>query len=209
MEASRYASHGNMIGNGGIKVNRLELEKQIIERGKEKGIKIISCRIYSRKDDIDFYPEIQNNCAKDWIYKHQVEEIISDLAPLERPHTINKIELDKSRYDLFKIGDEIEIDNIWIRLDAEEKEPEIIKVGSCCGQYRQGWMLGKVIETPKQNDRALQIIFDRDIYIEKDNYEHIGNVTGLERLIREGKINKIEKGQSIYSGTHVWTIRKP
>lgn len=190
-------------------MNRIELEKQIIERGKEKGIKIISCKIYSRKDKIDFYPEIQNNYAKTWIYKHQVEEIINDLAPIERPHTINRIDLDKSRYDLFKIGDKIEVDNIWIRLNAEEEQLKTIKIGVGCGQYRQGWMLGKVIETPEQNDRALQIVFDRDIYIEKDDCGWIGDVTGFERLIREGKINKIEKGQSIYSGTHTWTIRKP
>ena len=166
--------------------------------------------IFNREDRLDFHPEIENNYAEKWIYPHQVEELISDLAPIERPYKIEKIDLDNSRYDLFNIEDEIEVDDIWIRLDAGESTPtELIKIGSVCGQYRQGWVKGKVFETPKQNDRALGIKFERDIYIQSEKCGWIGDVTNLERLIAEHEINKIEAGQPIWSGTHIWTIRKP
>ena len=191
-------------------MNRLELEQQIKKEGLKRKIKITGCRIYDRGNCLDFYPEIENNYAESWIYSHQVDELISDLAPLERSHKVNKIDLDSSRSDLFNIGDKIEVDNVWIRLNAGEDEPEnLIKIGSACGQFRQGWVKGKVFETPEQNDRALGIKFDRDIYIESEECGWIGNVTNLEKLIKEGGIKKIEAGQPIWSGTHRWEIRKP
>lgn len=187
-------------------MNRLELQKQIISAGKKKGIIITECRIYDRGKELDFYPEIQNNYSDTWIYKHQVEEIIHNLAPLERPHRIDKIALDESRYDLFKQGDKIEVENIWIRLDAGEKEPKkLINVSAGCGQWRQGWVKGTVFET----DRFLGIKFDRDVYFEQDEVGWIGSVDNLEKLVREGKIVKLEAGQPTYSGTHLWSIRKP
>ncbi len=143
-------------------MNRLELEKQIIAEGKKRGIVVKKCAIHSRKDHIDFYPTIENNHANKWVYKHQVEELVRDLAPLERPHIINKIELDESRYDLFKIGDEIEMEGIWIRLDAGELEPDIIKIGSVCGQYRSGWIKGTIFEA---GDRGIGIKFSRTVYL--------------------------------------------
>lgn len=191
-------------------MNRLELRNKIITEGKKREITVTDCRIYDRGDCLDFCPEIRNNTAKSWVYKHQVENLIDDLAPIERPHKIRQINLDKSRYNLFKVGDEIEVDEIWIRLNAGEKEPtKIIKIGSCCGQYRQGWVRGQVFETPQQNDRALGIKFSRDIYLEDKDCGWISCVSNLEKLITEGKIKKIEKGQPIWSGTYCWTIRKP
>ena len=191
-------------------MNRLELEEEIKEEGLTRGIRITKCNIYDRSDYLEFYPEIENNHAEAWVYPHQVEELISNLAPLERPHKINKIDLDESRYNLFDIGDKIEINNVWIRLNAGENEPKkLIKITACCGQYRQGWVKGEVFETPKQNDRVLGIKFNRDIYIESEKCGWIGDVTNLEQLINEGKIKKIEVGQPIWSGTHRWDIRKP
>lgn len=192
-------------------MNRLELQSKIIEEGKKRKITITEIRIYDRGNDgLDFYPEIQNNIAKKWVYKHQVEELINDLAPIERPHTIKEIGLDKSRYNLFSVGDEIEAENLWIRLAAGEDEPkDLIKVGTCCGQYRSGWIKGIVFETPKQNDRALGVKFSRDIFIEDKDLGWIGCVENLEKYIKEGKIKKVEKGQPLWSGTHIWTIRKP
>ena len=191
-------------------MNRLELIQKIIEEGKKRGIIVTDCQIYDRGEYLDFHPEIQNNLANNWIYQHQVEKLIDDLAPIERPHKVEKASLDKSRYDLFNIGDEIEVDGIWIRLDAGEEEPkDLIKIGTGCGQYRSGWVKGVVFETPKQNDRALGIKFERDIFIEDPDCGYIGSVMNLEELIQKGRIKKIEKGQAIWSGTHTWTIRKP
>ncbi len=188
-------------------MNRLQLEKEIIEEGSKRSIIITKCSIYDRTDCLEFYPEIQNNEASKWTYEHQVEELISDLAPLDRPHKINKIGLDKSRYNLFKIGDAIEVDNIWIRLDAGEKEPRnLISISSGCGQYRSGWMKGEVFEA---DNGPLGIKFPRDVYMEDEKPEWIGSVDNLERLIREDKIKKIEAGQPIWSGTHAWSIRRP
>ncbi len=191
-------------------MNRLQLQQKIIKEGKKRGIIITECRIYDRGTHLDFYPEIQNNNAENWIYKHQVNDLISDLASVERTHEIQQISLDKSRNNLFKIGDEIEIDELWIRLNAGEGEPkDLLKVGTACGQYRSGWLKGVVFETPHENDRALGIKFNRDIFIEDKDCGWIGCVSNLEKLIQEGKIKKVEAGQPIWSGTHVWTIRKP
>lgn len=191
-------------------MNRLELQNKIIEEGKTRKITITKCRIYNRGDCLDFYPEIQNNIATGWIYKHQVETLIDDLAPVGRPHKTRDISLDQSRYDLFGIGDEIEMDGLWIRLDAGEAEPkDLIKTGACCGQYRSGWIRGIVFETPEQNERALGIKFSRDVFIEDKDCRWIGCVETLEKFISEGKIKKVEAGQPIWCGTHCWTIRKP
>ena len=191
-------------------MNRIELEQEIIREGKVRGIIVTKCGIYDRGNCLDFYLEIRNNESFNWIFKHQVEELIADLSPLERPSNIKKIGLDMSRSTLFEIGDSIEVDDIWIRLDAGEEEPRnLIKISTCCGQYRHGWVKGEVFETPEQNDRALGIKFKRDIYIESPNIGWIDNVTTLEKFIKEDKISKVEAGQPIWSGTHTWTIRKP
>lgn len=190
------------------KMNRLELEKIIIEEGKKRGIKVTKCNIYDRgKDGLQFFPTIDNVNKSEWIYEDQVKELIDDLAPLERPHEVADINLDYiSRY--FKIGEEIELDNIWIRLDAEEEEQSnLITYGSVCGQYRQGWVTGKIVETPEQNDRCLAIKFDRDIFLEKE-HKWWGDVSKLEQAIKDGKIVKVEKGQPVYCGTCRWDIRK-
>ena len=188
-------------------MNRLELEEKIKVEGTKRKIKVIQCRIYDRGDCLDFYIDIENNYVKDWTYEHQVKELIDDLAPLERPHKVEKVRLSR-KYNFFKIGDKIEVENIWIRLDAGEKEPKDLDMDSSCGQYRQGWMVGTIFETPEQNDRALGIKFEKDIYIETKDCGWIGNVTNLEKLIQEEKINKVEAGQPIWSGTNVWEIRK-
>jgi hypothetical protein len=185
-------------------MNRLELEKQIIVEGEKRGITVTKCTIHSRKDHIDFYPTIRNNYASRWVYKHQVEELISDLSPLERPCIINKIKLDESRYDLFKVGDEIEMEDIWIRLDAGELEPDIIKIGSATGQYRSGWVKGTVFEV---DGRGLGIKFSRTVYL-ADNAGWIESANNLEKLIRDGTVKTIDAGQPIWSGTHTWRIRK-
>lgn len=190
-------------------MNRLELQNKIIEEGKKREIALTEIRIYDRGDHLDFYPTIQNNTAGKWVYKHQVETLISDLAPIERSHNIKEIDLDR-KSDFFKVGDEIEVDNIWIRLDAGEDTPKnLIKEGTVCGQYCSGWVKGTVFETPMQNDRVLGIKFPRDIYIEDKNVGWIGCVTNLEKLINENKIKKVEAGQPIWCGHCVWTVRKP
>ena len=75
-------------------MNRLELAREIKKEGLRRGIKVTECAIYDRGDYIDFYPRIENNYADKWIYPHQVEELISDFAPIERPHKVAKIDLD-------------------------------------------------------------------------------------------------------------------
>jgi hypothetical protein len=190
-------------------MNRLELQDKIIEEGKRLNITFTEIRIYDRGDHLDFYPTIQNNTADGWVYKHQVKALISDLAPIERPHEIKQIDLNR-KCDFFNIDDEVEIDDIWIRLDAGEKEPkDFIKIGSCCGQYRKGWTKGVVFETPMENDRALGIKFTRDIYIADEKCGYFGSVQNLEQYIKEDKIKKIEAGQPIWCGHCTWTIRKP
>jgi len=191
-------------------MNRLELGKEIIDEGRKRGIVVTKCRIFDRYSYLDFYPEIENNFASTWVYEHQVEQLIDDLALLERPHKIADVRLDGSRYNLFHVGDSIEVDNVWIRLDDGEKEDkDLIKENAGCGQYRQGWVKGEVFETPAQNDRALGIKFSRDVYIEGENVGWISCVEELEKLIRIGSVKKIEAGQPIWAGTNVWSIRKP
>ena len=182
-------------------MNRIELEQQIIHEGKKRGIIVTRCRIYDRGAYLEFYPEIRNDTARGWVCEFTVEELIDDLAPLGRRHKINKIEL--ATRD-FVVGDMVEMDRIWIRLDAGEKEPKnLIKVGSCAGQWRSGWVKGKVVT----NDRFLAIKFSRDIWYEEDHHWW-GSVQGIEEGIRNGQIKKIDKGQPLYCGTQVWTLRK-
>lgn len=186
-------------------MNRLELEKEIIAEGKKRKIIITKCRIYDRGDYLEFYPTVKNESAKSWVYAHQVEDLINDLAPVERQHKVNKVELE-SRY--FKIGEMVELDKLWIRLDAGEEEPKkLIKVGSGCGQWRSGWVKGEVVETPEQNDRVLVMKFERDVWIEAE-HKWWGDIGGIEKAVVEGKIKKIEKGQPLCCGTGSWDIRK-
>ena len=186
-------------------MNRLELEKEIIAEGKKRKITVTKCAIYDRGDYLEFYPTIKNDTAKDWVYANQVEQLISDLAPVERQHKVSRADLELRD---FKIGEQVEIERLWIRLDAGEKEPkDLIKVGSCCGQWRNGWVTGKVIETPEQNGRALVVVFKRDVWIEKE-HDWWGSVDGLEKGIADDKIKKIEKGQPVYCGAGSWDIRK-
>lgn len=188
-------------------MNRKELEQKIKKEGKKRGINITECRICDRGNKLSFYPTVDNATKKGWVYKYQIVGLIDDLAPIERSHEIGSIDLDyHSRH--FEIGEKVELDNLWIRLDAGEDTPkDLIDYGTLCGQYRQGWVTGMVIETPEQNDRALVIKFERDVFIEKE-HKWWGNVTALEQAIKEGKINKIEKGQPVYCGTLRWELRK-
>lgn len=188
-------------------MNRIELERKIKDEGKRRGMKITECRIYNRGDKLSFYPTIDNATKEGWIFKSQIKELIDDLAPIERPHEIGGIDLDyHSRH--FEIGEKVELDGIWIRLDAgEEEQKDLIDAVTYCGQYRQGWVTGIIVEMPEQNDRVLVIKFDRDIYIE-EKCEWWSDVTVLEQAIKEGKIKKIEKGQPVYCGTLVWEVRK-
>lgn len=189
-------------------MNRLELKKIIIEEGKKRGIKVTICGIYDRgKEGLKFYPTIDNVNKSEWIYEHQVKELIDDFAPLERQHSITDINLDyRSRF--FKIGEEVELDNVWIRLDVGEEEPlDLITYGSVCGQYRQGWVTGKIVGTPELSDRSLVIKFERDIFLEKV-HSWWGVVSTLEKAIRDGDIVKIERGQPLYCGSCRWEVRK-
>lgn len=189
-------------------MNRLELEQEIIKVGKEREIKVTSCKIYDRGErGLEFFPTIDNANRNGWIYKHQAEELINDLAPSERICIVGEISLDY-RTRNFEIGEKIELDNMWIRLDAGEKEQDdLITCGSACGLYRQGWVTGEIVETPEQNDRALVIKFERDVFLEKTP-QWWGNVTVLEQAIRDGDIAKVEKGQPVYCGTCRWDVRK-
>lgn len=183
-------------------MNRMELERQIIEEGLKRGIRVTKCEVYDRGDYLDFYPEIENDYSSKWVYKHQVEGLIYDLAPIERKHKIaDRIGIANRS---FNVGDVVELDDVWIRLDAGEVKPkDIIKVGSVCGQYRQGWVTGTVFE----KGGVVGIRFDRDIYLEQDDAGWIGHVGNLEELIRTGKIKKIEKGQPVSCGSASWKLR--
>lgn len=187
-------------------MNRLELSKQIIEEGKNRGITIVKCHIWSREKYLEFYLAIQNDNAKDWVYEHEIKELIADFAPVERHHTVSDITIDRET-DFFKIGDTAEIDDLWIRLDAGEKEPDIINVSRGCGTWRSGWVKGTVFETPMENDRALGVKFERDVYIEEEG-AYFSNVDELEMKVREGKIKKIEAGQPAWVGHCSWIVRK-
>ena len=190
-------------------MNRLELAKQIIEEGRNRGIKITRCGIsdWGKEKGLVFFPTLDNVNKSEWIYEHQVKELIDDFAPLERLHRIGDINLDyRSRY--FEIGEEVELDNVWIRLDTGEEEPlDLITYGSLCGQYRQGWVTGKIVGTPEQNDRSLVIKFNRDIFLEKE-HKWWGDVSILEQAIKDGLIVKVEKGQPVYCGSCRWEVRK-
>lgn len=188
-------------------MNRLELIEAIKKEGSKRGIELPEIHIYDRETHLDFYVIVKNDSASNWVYKHQIESLIDDMAPLERPHKIQEIGIHYDRE--FKIGDIVEIDDLWIRLDADEKEPkDLIKVGSGCGTWRQGWVKGTVIETPNENDRALAVKFERDVWYEDGELGWIGNVSNLEKLVREDKIKRIDKGQAIYVGTLNWKVRK-
>jgi len=187
-------------------MNRMELEQQIIEEGKKRGMTIVECGIYDHETHLVFYPKIRNDTADDWIYEHELTELINDLAPLERHHKVERIVIDRE-FDFFKIGDTVEIDNLWIRLDTGEKEPDTIKVSRGCGTWRSGWVKGKVFETPAENDRMLGVTFDRDVYIEKED-TYFSNVDELERLVKNGEIKKVGKGQAVWVGHCSWTVRK-
>lgn len=186
-------------------MNRLELERLIKVEGLKRGIIVTECHINDfGKEGLNFYPEIKNERRKGWVCSYKVEELIDDLAPIERPHKIGEIRL--ANRD-FKVGEEVEVDDIWIYLEDNEKEDNVIISRSCCGNWRQGWVKGKVIETPEQNDRTLVIKLNRDIWIE-EKHEWWGTVQGLEQAIKYGKIKKIEKGKPVYIGTGRWEVRK-
>jgi hypothetical protein len=186
-------------------MNRLELEKKIITEGKKRKIEVTECRIYDRGEDgLDFYPTIRNDYNIGWVYKHQAAGLIDDIAPIERKHKVGRIGL---AYRTFKKGDIIQMDDIWIRMDAIERDKDIKNIldyGSCCGQWRQGWMKGKVIEF----NEMLTVVFDRDVWYENGESVHINSVTDLEKAQQNGNLIKIEKGQPMYCGFQYWGIRK-
>jgi len=189
-------------------MNRIELEQEIIKEGVKRRISVTKCDIYDRTDKLSFCITVDNTTKTGWVYKHQIEELTHDLAPLERPHEIQTINLDYNSR-VFSVGDIVEIDGIWIRLDAGEETPtNIIDVGAGCGQYRSGWVTGTVFETPEQNGRLLGIKFERDIYLSKDTQQWYGDVSAIEKAIEDGSLGKVEKGQPIYSGTLRWELRK-
>ena len=151
----------------------MELEQNIIEEGKKRGITIIKVDISAQKNPVLFYMTIRNNYTEGWIDESQVRKLIDDFAPLERPHEIS-IYFDRDS-DFFKIGDEVEIDDLMTKDGVGE----------------QGWVKGTVVETPKQNDRFVEIVFDKDVYWEQ-----------------EGKTIKLEAGKSMTIGHLNWHIRK-
>lgn len=187
-------------------MNRMEFEQQVISEGKKRNILIKSCDVYDRGTRLDFCVTLINENRKEWICKHTVEELLHDIAPIERQHQIQNIRLDHRE---FKVGDKVQCDNLWIKLEFGEKEPKDMDVFSCCGQFRSGWVAGKVVETPQQNDIAVAVIFDRTVYLESEtNVGWIGHVDNLKQLIREDKIKTIEKGEPVYHGSCSWGIRK-
>ncbi len=188
-------------------MNRLELKEKIIEEGKTRGIIVTDCKIYDRKEYLEFCITIVNNTARGWVYKHEVQNLIDDLAPIERYHKISNINLDNSRYEIFHVGDDVEINDIWIKVDEGEKEPKEMKVFLVCGPYRSGWMKGKVFETPGENNRVLGIKFNRDIWLLTKDVG-IYNLDELKRLIKSGDMREIKMGQPVWIGTHNWSIRK-
>ena len=188
-------------------MNRLELEKQIIEEGKNRNIIVTKCNIFKDRElCLDFHVEIQNNFREGWVYKHQVETLIADLAPIEHPHKVIEISLDISRYDLFNVNDLVEVDDIWIKLGFGERESAIIDYSSVCGQYREGWVTGTVVETPKENGRVLAVIFNRDVYL--DSKEYYTMRPQIDAAIQQGRMPTIVKGDAVTIGTHSWTVRK-
>lgn len=184
-------------------MNRLELEQLIKDEGNKRGIIVTRCLIADHKDKLVFIPTIVNEREKDWVYEHQVHELIHDLAPLERPHEIKTIELAPR---VFKLKEKVQLNKIWVRLDAGEDDPKTMNISSVCGQWRSGWYQGEVFETPEQNGRFLGIVFDRDVYLEREP-RWFGHVSELEKLIKTEAFQKVEKGQPVWCGTAAWTLR--
>ena len=155
-------------------MNRMKLEQNIIEEGKKRGITVTKVEISAQKDPVLFYVTIRNNYAEGWIDESQVRKLIDDLTPLERPYEIPFIHLDRD-FDFFKIGDEVEVNDLMTKDGIGE----------------QGWVKGTVTETPKENDRVLEIMFDKDVYWEQ-----------------KGKMIKVKAGKPLSIGHLRWEVRK-
>jgi len=185
-------------------MNKMELEKQIIEEGKKRSIIVTGCIIHRYKDGLHFRITIKNETVKGWVYPYQVEELVDDIVPLEFFYKIDSIDIAPRS---FKVGETVEVKDIFIKLDAGEKEPRIIKGSTYCGQWIRGWVKGKVVETPEQNGRVLAIKFARDIWYQRENILW-NDIKELEQAIKSKKLKKIEKGQLLYCGTDIWDLRK-
>jgi len=185
-------------------MNKLELEDRIIKRADMENIEIVKCNIYRKgKNRINILPTVVNNYKDEWISKFQIESLIDEVVPFDIEYEIPSIDLE-GRYSIFKVGDIVEVDNIWIRLDADEECSDMV-VGAGCGQWRKGWMKGKVFEL---NDGMVGVKFNRDVWIEKPDIGWINDVSELKRLIAKGDIYKVEKGQPVYIGIQSWNLRK-
>lgn len=186
-------------------MNRLELERKIIKEGKKRGITVTEVGIYDRGDDgLEFCPRIRNDYNDTWVYDFNVKELISDLAPVERKHTVEKVELERHN---FRKGDIVQVDDIWIRLDGNENEDKIKNIldyGSCCGSWRQGWMKGKVVS---ETDYGPNIMFERDIWV-VPNPVSVFHIRDIDKAVKNGSMEKVEKGQTIWCGYSSWAIRK-
>jgi len=185
-------------------MNRLELEQVIKDEGKKRKIILESCQIYDRGNYLEFYPTLVNEYKKDWVYSYDVEKLIHDFAPIEREHKIDKTHIANRK---FVIGQKVQVDDLWIKIKYGEKNPKCIDVRSVCGQWLSGWVEGRVVETPEQNDRAVVVIFDRDIWYE-EKHEWWGCVDGIEKAIKDNKIIKVEKDSPLFVGSCVWNLRK-
>lgn len=185
-------------------MNRLEFQEKAKEVALERGITIHRVDIYNRNDYLDVNVEYVADCRCHWVYEQQVGAVIADLMPMERPWKMQSIHLHRA-YDLFAKGQGVEMDKLWVKVKPDEDVP-INGGGSRCGPYAEGWFLGAIAETPATLDHGMYAVtFDRNVWT--DPKEWIGDVTNLERLIREDKMHLIEAGFPIYIGASRPEIR--
>jgi len=185
-------------------MNRLKFEQKARVVANERGIQFHSINIYDREDHLDVNVEYIADCRCHWVYEHQVAAVIADLMPIERHWKMQSIRLYRA-YDLFAKGQGIEMNRIWVKVKPNEDMP-IYGGGSRCGPYAEDWLQGTVSDTPATLDHGMYgVTFDRDIWT--DPKERIGDVTNLERLIREDKMHLIEAGFPVYVGASRPEIR--
>lgn len=189
-------------------MNRVELGNKIKDSAKAKEINITDVRIFDRGDRLDVNLRYVADCPCHWVHKFSLEDIVANEMPVERSWKMQSMDIDRD-YDIFQMDEEVEMYEPWIKLAFNEDEKTVpIKTGSGCGQYRQGWLTGKIIGTPATMDRGVYVIgFDRTVWLEPEKSEWIGDVTRLEQMIKEGTLKEVAAGDPVYIGSSRPEIR--
>lgn len=189
-------------------MNRLQLKKQIMKEGIDRGIRFQEVKIYSRLNPVGVFVTVVNNKRSNWASQYRIERLIDDMMPLERPYKIKRIALDDH---VFEEGDIVEVNNLWFSR-SEDDDEEDIQILSASIDWGCGWIRGRI---EKVYDGYYHVEFAREVYFTQpsDHYRLetsdviFTDTRMVEEAIECGKLKLLEVGKLLRVGCYSWQIR--